>query len=125
MNIDLLLRAIQFVESTFDHDYCTAKTMPPVVKPKKEIKTSKLGRRGYYNELERKRRSDLKDKLGLLRDAVPVCSDHRRISTVNLLKEASSYIVTLKGKSDNLQSQIDTLEAELSRRQKKAKMNET
>ncbi|GIX83950.1 BHLH domain-containing protein [Caerostris extrusa] len=106
MNIDLLLRAVQFVETNSDHDYCSSDFVNSPRNPKKQVKDKSSRRRGYHNELERKRRADLRDNLELLKDIVPGCSDQRRISTVKLLNEASAYIESLKEKSDKLSQKL-------------------
>ncbi|GBL97629.1 hypothetical protein AVEN_49137-1 [Araneus ventricosus] len=113
MSIDLLIRAIHFVEKNSDHDYCSADLVNSPHHPKAQLKEKTSRRRGYHNELERKRRADLRDNLELLKAIVPGCSDQRRISTVKLLNEASSYIESLKEKSDRLESEISRLEVEL------------
>lgn len=119
MSLDLLLRAIQFVETNFDHNYCSPEFAPFVENAKKEVNGKSSRRRGCHNELERKRRADLRGNLELLKHKVPGCSHQRRISTVNLLDEAASYIHSLKGRSDALQLQIGALQAELEQKQKK------
>ncbi|GFU67300.1 BHLH domain-containing protein [Trichonephila clavipes] len=118
MNIDLLLRAVHFVETNSDHDYCSSEFCNSLRNQKKQLKEKSSRRRGYHNELERKRRADLRDNLELLKDSVPACSDQRRISTVKLLNEASSFIESLKERSNRLELEIEKLKLELLSKQR-------
>lgn len=117
MSLELLIRAIQFVETNSDHDYCSADLTNSSRYIKVQPKEKSSRRRGHHNELERKRRADLRDNLEILKAKVPGCSDQRRISTVKLLNDASSYIESLKEKSDRFESEINRLKIELQSKQ--------
>lgn len=116
MNIDLLLEAVKFVEQNPDHDYCTDKmniinSSDVTVKCFPKQKLSRL--RGYHNELERKRRADLRHNLELLKKLVPVDTGDKKISTVRLLNEAASYINRLREKHRLLDFEAQKIEIEL------------
>lgn len=114
MNIDLLLQAAQYVEKHSDHDYCLHKVgnSPSDSKSKrKPLEESKLRR--YHNELERKRRADIRGNLEILKKIVPVDENDKRLSTVRLLNKASSYINLLRKKYRNIDFETQKLEIEV------------
>ncbi|XP_035227035.1 max dimerization protein 3-like [Stegodyphus dumicola] len=113
MNIDLLLRAADFVESNSDHDYCSSNILSASNNHRKQLREKVCHRRGYHNELERRRRADLRDNLELLKDVIPFNIEERRLSTVKLLNEAASYVRRLKKKAGTLNIEIQKLSTEL------------
>ena len=117
MNIELLLQAARYVEKHSDHDYCINEERN-VSSGDRAPQKSKL--RFYHNELERKRRADLRENLDILRQMVPADEKEKRLSTVRLLNKASSYIHLLKKKtkiidieSQKLQTELDCLQEEI------------
>lgn len=125
MNIDLLLEAAQYVEKRSDHDYCVnelrSDDSPSDGKSKRKLsEESKLRR--YHNELERKRRADIRENLEILKKILPVDENDKRLSTVRLLNKASSYINLLRKKyryidfeTQKLEIEVECLQEEINR----------
>lgn len=125
MNIDLLLEAAQYVEKHSDHDYCVnevrSDNSPSDGKSKRKPSEASKQRR-YHNELERKRRADIRENLEMLKKIVPVDEKDKRLSTVRLLNKASSYINLLRKKyriidfeAQKLEIEVECLQEEINR----------
>lgn len=71
-------------------------------------------RRHLHNDMERKRRIDMRDAISKLRKLVPAVADNKRAAKVLILNEAAAYCRRLGGVGDRL----SRLNGELCRRQK-------
>lgn len=112
MNVHLLLQAAYYVERHLDHDYCNGANpvLPGNSKPASDEK-SRL--RVYHNELERKRRADLRDTLDILKKEVTTDEVDKRLSTVRVLEKAALKIRSLNMKYKAIDFETQKLQIEL------------
>lgn len=77
------------------------------------------GKRREHNDLERKRRNDLKSSFQVLRKNVPEIKSNERAPKVLILSKATEYVHQLNSKSSHLEQELQALtrhNAELERR---------
>lgn len=114
MNIDLLIEAAHYIEKNKDHDYCS-EDIPETHAP--DIISTRLQEkycmRKYHNELERKRRADLRDNLDMLKKIMPAEEGVKRFSTVKLLSNAASYIKRLQMRYETIDFETQKLGIEI------------
>ncbi len=78
-----------------DHRYCADDSDPD--------------KRESHNDLERKRRNDLKSSFHTLRSYVPSLQVNEKAAKVVILKKATDYIHELQNAEDNLSKELEVL----------------
>ncbi|XP_075219067.1 uncharacterized protein LOC142323388 isoform X3 [Lycorma delicatula] len=85
---------------------------PPPQPPQPPQPPSRLGTREVHNNLEKKRRAQLKECFELLKKQVPISPEEKKTSNLSILHSAIRYIQTLRRKDREYEHELERLARE-------------
>ncbi|VVC34586.1 Myc-type, basic helix-loop-helix (bHLH) domain,Transcription regulator Myc [Cinara cedri] len=74
-----------------------------------DVEAENAEKRAHHNELERKRRDNIKNSFTSLRHSIPSLQSQKVASRASILKKAADYILSMRRRNISHQQDIDDL----------------